>query len=84
LGISGENVSAPIAALYLLAKGPENRIEPVSHREAVAALLRNILFFAEDAALKRSVFEGACRFVDSVPVHRLTFVPTPPVWELFV
>ena len=26
----GENVSAPIAALYLLAKGAENRIDPVA------------------------------------------------------
>src|SRR5580658_1830731 len=25
----GENVSAPVAALYLLAQGPENRIDPV-------------------------------------------------------
>src|SRR5579863_4396819 len=30
----GENVSAPIAALYLLAKGPTNRIEPVPAAEA--------------------------------------------------
>ena len=30
----GENVSAPIAALYLLAQGPENRIDPVAPAEA--------------------------------------------------
>ena len=30
----GENVSAPIAALYLLAKGSENRIDPIPPGEA--------------------------------------------------
>ncbi len=43
----GENVTAPIAALYLLAKGPTNRIEPVPAAEAARALLSNILFFCE-------------------------------------
>ena len=49
----GENMCAPIAALYLLAKGPQNRIEPVADSEAGRALLANILFFAEDAELVR-------------------------------
>jgi len=78
----GENVSAPIAALYLLAKGPENRIESVSPGEAVRSLLANVLFFAEDEVMVQSEFHSAFEFVSRVPVSRLTFVPDARVWEL--
>jgi hypothetical protein len=78
----GENVKAPIAALYLLAQGPENRIEPVSEAEASRALLGNILFFAKDAELVAKVFQAACEFVARVPVSRLTFRADASVWEM--
>jgi hypothetical protein len=78
----GENVSAPIAALYLLAQGPENRIDPVAPGEAARSLLANVLFFAEDEELVQSTFHSAFEFVSRVPVSRLTFVPGSRVWEL--
>jgi len=78
----GENVSAPIAGLYLLAKGSETRIEPLKSGVATRELLANILFFAQDAELVRMVFDSACNFVDRVPVSRLTFVPDSRVWEM--
>ena len=78
----GENVSAPVAALYLLAQGPENRIDRVSAAEAVRSLLANVLFFAEDEELVQSAFHSAFEFVSRVPVSRLTFVPDARVWEL--
>jgi hypothetical protein len=78
----GENVSAPISALYLLAKGPENRIDPVAPGEAARELLANVLFFAEDQELVQLAFHAACEFVSCVPVSRLTFVPDARVWEM--
>jgi hypothetical protein len=78
----GENTSAPVAALYLLAKGHENRIEPVAVAEAGRELLTNMLFFADDPDLVHRVFQGACDFVHCVPVFRLTFVPDARVWEM--
>lgn len=78
----GENVSAPVAALYLLAQGPENRIEAISSAEAVRSVLANMLFFAEDEELVQSTFHAAFEFVRRVPVSRLTFVPDTRVWEL--
>jgi hypothetical protein len=78
----GENVSAPITALYLLAKGSENRIDPVLPGEATRSLLANLLFFAEDEDLVQSIFHSAFEFVSRVPVSRLTFVPDARVWEL--
>jgi hypothetical protein len=78
----GENVSAPVAALYLLAKGSENRIEPIPAGEAARSLLANLLFFAQDEELVQSTFHSAFEFVSRVPVARLTFVPDARVWEL--
>src|ERR1700751_4642801 len=43
----GENTSAPVAALYLLAKGRENRKDQVPPGEAARSLLGNVLFFAK-------------------------------------
>ena len=78
----GENVSAPISALYLLAQGPENRIDPVAPGQAIRELLANVLFFAEDRELVQRSFHAACEFVSRVPVSRLTFVPDARVWEM--
>jgi hypothetical protein len=82
LGEAGKNISAPIAAVYLLKKAQENRISPVEPAEATRLLLRNILFFAHDAELVRLVFEAACAFVAAVPVYELSFFPDARVWEL--
>jgi hypothetical protein len=82
LGEPGANVSAPVEAIYLLAKGPSNRVEDVQPAVAARALLGNILFFAEDAALVRRVFAAALDAVEKIAVRRLTFVPDASVWEV--
>ena len=71
-----------MAGVYLLAQGPENRIEPVAAAEAGRALLANMLFFAKDPGSVHWAFQAACDFVDRVPVRRLTFVPDTRVWEM--
>jgi hypothetical protein len=78
----GAHCSAPLAVLYLLRQGPENRIHEVDPAQATQALLRNILFFARDAGLVQSVFAGACEFVQRVPVRQLTFRKDASVWDL--
>ena len=78
----GANESAPIECLYFLAKGPENRIDPIAIPDALRMLLRNILFFADDADLVKMVFRSACEFLGRVPAFRLTFFPDARVWEL--
>ena len=78
----GENAVAPIERLFFLAKGPENRIEPIETADALRMLLRNILFFADDASLIEMVFRSACEFLGRVPAFRLTFYPDERVWEL--
>jgi hypothetical protein len=78
----GENQSAPLSALFLLEKGLQNKIEPIAPTQAVQRLLRNILFFADDAELVKLVFQSACEFASLVPIHRLVFVPDQRVWDI--
>ncbi|HTX16730.1 MAG TPA: hypothetical protein VMD77_15625 [Candidatus Baltobacteraceae bacterium] len=78
----GENLSAPLGALYFLEKGPANRIVPVSNRAVVPALLRNILFFSHDEQLVKRVFDSAFEFVSRVAAARLIFTPDERVWRL--
>jgi hypothetical protein len=78
----GENCSAPIGCLFFLRQGPENKLEPLAKPEAIRLLMRNILFFAEDAELVQKVFQSACELVEHVPIQRLTFVPDARVWDM--
>ena len=78
----GHKVRAPLAALFLLKQGPENRIEPVSAAEATRELLGHVLFFAHDQELVLMVFNTICAFVKRVPVRRLVFTKDARVWEL--
>lgn len=80
----GANLRAPLAAIYLLVQGPENRIETVEPAEAARAVLRHILFFAHDQELVGLVFKSVFDFVARVPVQRLIFTPDARVWELVV
>ncbi len=78
----GENLRAPLAGIYLLAQGSENRIDAIPAAEAVRGLLANILFFAQDRQLVQAIFASAIDLAERVPVRRLTFVPDARVWEL--
>jgi hypothetical protein len=78
----GENLSAPLGGMFLLAQGRENRIDPLSPAEAVRGLMANILYFARDEALTAQVFDNAIALAARVPVRRLTFVRDPRVWDL--
>jgi len=81
LAKAGENTKAAVGTLFFLEQGLENRIDTLPPAEAVRRLMRNILFFAEDAKLVEKVLACACDFVDRVPTRRLTFYPDSRVWD---
>lgn len=72
---SGENLRAPLAAIYFFQKGMVNKIERLGPSEAAGALLPNVLFFAHEPEVVTPVFESACDLVLRVPTYRLTFYP---------
>jgi len=78
----GANTSAPLEALYLLVQGPENRIEPISKIDAARAIMRHVLFFAEEKELVAKVFDSVLEFVSRVTVAQLIFTPDARAWEL--
>jgi hypothetical protein len=78
----GENRSAGVEALFLLKHGAENRIKPLNAAAAVRAILRNVLFFADDSLLARRLFDTVCEFVCSIRVFELSFLPDTRVWSL--
>lgn len=81
LGKPGANVSAPLACVYLLAHGRENRIDNIESPSAAArALLANILFFTHSSEMVEAVFESALEFVRRTPVRRLSFLPDERIW----
>lgn len=78
----GANVSAPIDTVFLLEKGQDNRIEAVSEIAAARALLRHLLFFANDGELVTKIFDSVLDFVRRVHVVKLVFTPDARAWEL--
>jgi hypothetical protein len=78
----GANTSAPLKTLYLLVQGPENRIAPISKIDAARAIMRHVLFFAEEKDLVAKVFDSVLEFVSRVEVAQLIFTPDARAWEL--
>jgi hypothetical protein len=78
----GANTSAPLETLYLLVQGPENRIKAVPKIEAARALMRHVLFFAEEKEMVSRVFDSVLEFVSRVEVAQLVFTPDARAWEL--
>jgi hypothetical protein len=78
----GENLRAPLASVYLLNQGAENRVSSMGKAEAARGILTNLLFFAADVELVQAVFLSALELVERVPVCRLTFLPETGIWEL--
>ena len=78
----GANTFAPLEALYLLVQGPENRIAPISKIDAARAIMRHVLFFADEKDLVARVFDSVLEFVSRVHVAQLIFTPDARAWEL--
>lgn len=82
LGQNGDNICAPVRAVYLLVHGPRNSVTALSPGVATSGLMRNVLFFASENALVQALLASVCNFVLHVPVKRLEFVPDATVWQV--
>lgn len=78
----GANASAPIERVCLLKQSQQNRLLPLSHSQAIRALLRHVLFFAQDNHLVENVLDSVVRFVSSVEVLEMEFTRDGRGWEL--
>ena len=79
---AGANVHAPIAGIYFLNQALTDRVEAISARTAVRALLPNTLFFSRDARMTGSLLRVLTDFVQSVPCNRLFFRKDYQFWSV--
>jgi hypothetical protein len=78
----GANVHAPITGLYFLKQAPDDRMERISARDALRAMLPNILFFSQDRQMTESLLRLLTEFVDVVPCQRLLFRKDSHFWSV--
>lgn len=78
----GANVHAPIVGLYFLKQAPDDRVETISAREALRAMLPNVLFFSQDRQMTESLLRLLAEFVNAVPCHRLLFRKDSHFWSV--
>jgi hypothetical protein len=82
LARSGANVSAPVQRICLLKQSLENRLRPVRRSEAIRALMRHVLFFAQDNEIVERVLDSVVQFASGVEVMEMEFTPDYRAWEL--
>jgi hypothetical protein len=82
LARAGANISAPLRKVCLLKQSPQNRLRPVKQAEAIRALMRHVLFFAQDKELVENVLDSVVRFVSCVEVVEMEFTRDKRAWEL--
>lgn len=78
----GANASALIERVCLLEQSLQNRLRPVGRSNAIRALMRHLLFFAQDNELVERVLDSVVHFVSSVEVMEMEFTPDHRAWEL--
>ena len=82
LARAGEPRSAPLRAIYFLRQGDAHAVVPLRPREALARLLRNVLFFAPDAHLAAQVLRISAELIEAVPCRELSFRLDSGFWEV--
>jgi hypothetical protein len=82
LGEAGRNAAVPLRAIHFLRHAEQHAVTPLARRQALAALLPNVLFFAAEPALVARVLDVAAGLVERVPCFALGFRPEASVWEV--
>ena len=75
------NRRAPLAAVCLLEHAPDFRLDPLGPAEAIMALLTTEKVATERADSAAAWLAVAERLIALTPVYRLSFRPTPELWD---
>ncbi len=79
---AGANLSAPLQGIYLLQHARQHRLEKLSRRDALTAILQCSLQFAEGAQVAEWMLNVDSALARDVPVYRLHFLPDMGFWEV--
>jgi len=77
------NSSAPLAALYFLRHGSENRLLPVEPQYRRRHVLQNLYTFPCDASISERVMDTAERLSSTVPMFDFSFIDNLSVRTFF-
>lgn len=78
----GANVHVPVAGVYFLSQASEDRVESLSARESLRAMLPNVLFFSREHEMTESLLSLASEFLGSLPCYRLFFRKDCRFWKV--
>lgn len=79
---AGANLSASLHAVYLLRHAKQHHLEPLPRRDALTAILRCSLQFAEGAQVAEWMLSVVSALAREVPTYRLHFLPDAGFWTL--
>ena len=79
---AGQNKHYPIAGVYALAQALEDRLEPMSTKEILRALLPCVLFFSSKPEANEMLLRLLLDMVTRVPSNRLHFRRDDGFWKV--
>jgi energy-coupling factor transporter ATP-binding protein EcfA2 len=79
---AGQNEHYPIAGIYTLVQSTEDRVESMTTKEIVRALLPCVLFFSSQVDANEELLHVLFGMVRQVPCHRLHFRRDKGFWEV--
>jgi hypothetical protein len=79
---AGMNRRYPVAGIYLLSQALEDRVEPLSAKEILRALLPCVLFFTSRKDANEVLLQMLLGLARQVPCYRLSFRMGSGFWEV--
>lgn len=79
---AGSNRQFPIGGIYSLVQAASDRVEPLSAKEALRALLPCVLFFTSKNDAHEALLKMLLGLVGEVPCHRLHFRRKAEFWKV--
>jgi hypothetical protein len=79
---AGQNRLVPVAGFYLLKQATEERVEILSVKQALRALLPCVLFFASEKSAHETLLRTLLGLTQEIPCHRLYFRRNAEFWRV--
>ena len=79
---AGQNEHYPIAGIYTLVQSGEDRVESLTKKEIIRALLPCVLFFTPSVEANQDMLRLMFEFVTQVPCYRLHFRRDDGFWKV--
>lgn len=79
---AGQNEHYPIAGIYTLVQSTEDRVESLTTKEMIRALLPCVLFFTPRVEANQDLLRLLLQFAAQVPCYRLHFRRDDGFWKV--